>query len=127
MTTSFLEHVNVTVSNPKATAAWLGDVFGWRVRWHGAAIHGGETYHVGDDDTYIAVYKPTTDPVEKGETHYMRAGLNHVGVVVDDLSAVEAKVKAAGFTPFNHGDYEPGQRFYFNDRDDVEWEVVSYT
>ena len=51
----------------------------------------------------------------------------HFGVVVDDLSAVEAKVKAAGFTPFNHGDYEPGKRFYFNDQDDVEWEVVSYT
>ena len=123
---SVLEHVNITVSNPAATAKWLGEVFGWRTRWHCAAIHGGETYHVGDNDTYIAVYKPTTDPVEKGATHYMRAGLNHVGVVVDDLDATEARVKATGFTTFNHANYEPGRRFYFNDADEVEWEVISY-
>ncbi len=122
-----LEHVNVTVSNPEDTAKWLVNIFGWRIRWHGASIHGGETYHVGGDDSYIAVYKPTTAPTEKGETYYMRAGLNHVGIVVDDLDTIETRVKQAGFTPFNHGDYEPGRRFYFHDLDDVEWEVVSYS
>ena len=53
-------------------------------------------------------------------------GLNHVGIVVDDLDGVEARVKAAGFTPTNHGDYEPGRRFYFDDSDGVEYEIVSY-
>lgn len=33
---------------------------------------------------------------------------------------------AAGFTPFNHGDYEPGRRFYFLDGDGIEYEIVSY-
>ena len=123
---SILEHVNVTVSNPKATADWLINVFGWHVRWHGAAIHGGETYHVGSDDSYIAVYKPTTEPTEKGGSHYQLAGLNHVGVVVDDLDATEVRVKRQGFETYNHDDYEPGRRFYFSDADEVEWEVVSY-
>jgi glyoxylase I family protein len=52
--------------------------------------------------------------------------LNHIGVEVDDLDATEARVIAAGLTPFNHGDYEPGRRFYFFDPDGIEYEVVSY-
>jgi catechol 2,3-dioxygenase-like lactoylglutathione lyase family enzyme len=53
-------------------------------------------------------------------------GLNHIGVVVEDLDAIEAKVKEAGFHPHNHADYEPGRRFYFDGPDDIEIEVVSY-
>ena len=52
--------------------------------------------------------------------------MNHVGVQVDDLDAVEAKVAAAGLKPFGHGDYEPGRRFYFFDWNHIEFEVVSY-
>ncbi|MEO1734352.1 MAG: VOC family protein, partial [Pseudomonadota bacterium] len=54
------------------------------------------------------------------------AALNHVGVVVPDIDAVEAKVKAAGFEPRSHADYEPGKRFYFDGPDSIEFEVVSY-
>ena len=31
-----------------------------------------------------------------------------------------------GLETFNHGDYEPGRRFYFFDWDGIEFEVVSY-
>jgi predicted enzyme related to lactoylglutathione lyase len=48
-------------------------------------------------------------------------------VVVDDLDAVEARVAAEGYTAHTHMDYEPGRRFYFDDRDGIEFEVVSYT
>lgn len=44
---AILEHVNLTVSDPAATAAWLSELFGWRTRWQGPAINGGETAHVG--------------------------------------------------------------------------------
>jgi len=121
-----LEHVNVTVRDPAATAAWLGEVFGWQVRWSGDSIHGGKSWHVGDADDYVALYAPPTQTEPAAESYYLHGGLNHLGIVVDDLDAVEARVKAAGFRPFNHADYEPGRRFYFRDRDGVEWEVVSY-
>ncbi len=123
-----LEHVNFTVKDPDATAAMLGDLFGWRVRWSGTAIHGGRTVHVGTDDDYLALYTgPGNDPQAGADTSYTRlAGLNHVGVVVDDLEAVEARVAARGFAPHGHADYEPGRRFYFRDGDGVEFEVVSY-
>ncbi len=126
-TMAALEHVNVTVKDPKATAALLCDLFGWHVRWEGPSKLGGGTVHVGTDTDYLAVY--SNERVGQGGDHRGRTlgGLNHIGVLVDDLDAVEAKVKAAGLEPFNHDDYEPGKRFYFNDPDGIEFEVVSYS
>jgi len=122
-----LEHVNVTVSDPKATAVWLGAVFDWKIRWEGDAISGGYTAHVGDEGSYVALYTPNRAIDNPQHSYTTRAGLNHVGVTVDDIDAVEKRVKIAGFRPHNHGNYEPGRRFYFDDHDGVEWEVVSYT
>ncbi|KQB97862.1 glyoxalase [Loktanella sp. 1ANDIMAR09] len=125
-----LEHVNITVSDPRQTAALLVDLFGWRIRWEGAAMNGaGFTVHVGTDDSYVAVYagsQPDQTVPKTDASYQTRGGLNHLGVVVDDLDAVEAKVKVHGFTPHSHADYEPGRRFYFHDSDGIEIEVVSY-
>lgn len=125
-----LEHVNITVANPKKTAAMLSNLFGWHTRWEGSAMDGaGYTVHVGTDDSYVAVYSGTApeQTVPKSDASYStRGGLNHIGVVVDDIDATEDKVKAAGYEPRSHADYEPGRRFYFYDADGVEFEVVSY-
>jgi catechol 2,3-dioxygenase-like lactoylglutathione lyase family enzyme len=120
-----IEHVNVTVSDPDRAAGVMEKVFGWRVRWKGPSMAGGRTIHVGSDDHYVALYTApdrayTADDFAKGRP------LNHIGVEVDDLDSVEARVVAAGLTPFSHGDYEPGRRFYFLDPDGIEYEVVSY-
>ena len=120
-----LEHVNLTVGDADRTAELLERLFGWRVRWSGPASGGGRTIHVGTDDQYLALY------AEKGGDGAPRgwakgAPLNHVAVVVDDLDAIERRVAEAGLTPFGHGDYEPGRRFYFFDRDGIEFEIVSY-
>lgn len=120
-----LEHVNITVGDADRSAALLEQIFGWRVRWAGPAMAGGRTIHIGTDEQYLALYtRQGSDGVPlawpKG------APLNHVAVVVDDLEAVEARVARAGLIPFNHGDYEPGRRFYFFDADGIEFEVVSY-
>ncbi|WP_323784818.1 VOC family protein [Thalassovita sp.] len=122
-----LEHANFTVTDPEATAKWLCDVFGWHIRWQGTAIDDGHTIHVGSDDSYVAVYAPPVAPQKAATSRYRTiGGMNHLGVVVDDIDAIEARVKAAGFTPINHADYEPGRRFYFLDGDGIEFEVVSY-
>lgn len=121
-----LEHVNITVPDPKASAKVLCDLFGWHVRWQGEAKDNGFTVHVGDADSYLALYAPARSLEPMGNTYAQVAGLNHVGVVVDDIGAVEARIKAAGFTPHSHGDYEPGLRFYFDGPDGIEFEVVSY-
>lgn len=121
-----LEHVNVTVSDPKSTADLLCRLFDWRIRWEGAALAGGYAVHVGGDDGYLAIYTPKEATQSGGDSYHQLGGLNHIGVVVDDLTAAEARVKAEGFHTHNHADYEPGQRFYFDGPDGVEYEVVSY-
>jgi len=123
-----LEHVNVTVSDPEATAAMLCALFEWKIRWRGPAQSGGHTIHVGLEHEYLALYSPA-EPGAPRPPNANRKGrpLNHVGVVVPDLQAIEARVRTAGMAPFGHGDYEPGRRFYFLDRDGIEFEVVSYS
>ena len=54
--TARLEHVNLTVSDPEATAVRLCRLFGWQSRWQGSAKHAGRTIHVGSTDQYIALY-----------------------------------------------------------------------
>jgi catechol 2,3-dioxygenase-like lactoylglutathione lyase family enzyme len=122
----FVEHVNITVRDPAKLATLCCDLFGWHVRWQGHSALGGDTIHVGNENCYLAIY---TDPTkEYGDDSFKKGRpLNHIGIVVDDLDAVEAKVKAAGLAPFSHDDYEPGRRFYFYDFDGIEFEIVSYS
>jgi catechol 2,3-dioxygenase-like lactoylglutathione lyase family enzyme len=122
MRTAYLEHVNITVSDIERSAALLQQLLGWRIRWRGPSQLGGETIHVGGDEDFIAVYTNGA-PVPR---FAKGAPLNHVGIVVPDLDAAEAVVRAAGLEPFNHGNYEPGRRFYFFDWDGIEFELVSY-
>jgi catechol 2,3-dioxygenase-like lactoylglutathione lyase family enzyme len=88
-------------------------------------MNNGHSIHIGTDHDYVALYTPPPGmlaalPFAKG------LPMNHIGIVVEDLDATEARVIAAGLTPFNHGDYAPGRRFYFFDDNGIEYEVVSY-
>ncbi len=124
MASARIEHINLNVSDPARAAAMAMALFGWAERWRGAAADGGLSIHVGSDSSYIAYHgnpgAVMTTPFEKG------VPFNHVGVKVDNLDAVEARVVAHGLVPFAHGDYEPGRRFYFFDPDGIEYEIVSY-
>lgn len=121
-----LEHVNVTVRQPQDSAELLTRLFGWHIRWSGEAKDNGTSIHVGTDDQYVVVYSYDADAPAGPNPGHVAGGLNHIGVVVDDLDEVEARVLAEGLVPHSHGDYEPGRRFYFDDPAGIEYEVVSY-
>ena len=125
MTTPRIEDVNITVRDAGRTARLMQDLFGWKVRWQGPTRDGGLTIHVGSDDHYLALH--TGRDRTYSAAHFAKGQpFNHVGVEVDDLGAIEAKVVAAGLAPFGHDNYDPGKRFYFLDPDGIEFEVVSY-
>ncbi len=121
-----LEHANYTVSDPAETAAWMQKLFGWHIRWQGDAMAGGHTKHVGTDTHYVALYTPGTPITSEKSSYAVTGGLNHIAVVVNNLDTTEAAIKSHGFETGNHGDYEPGRRFYFHDHDGIEYEVVQY-
>ena len=43
---AYLEHVNISVSDPHRTAAMLEKLTGWTRRWEGPAMNGGRTIHL---------------------------------------------------------------------------------
>ena len=124
--TAVLEHTNYTVSDPDATADWMCRLFGWKIRWSGAAMQTGRTVHVGTDDAYLALFTPGAPGKAQDDNYETVGGLNHLAIVTDDIKKMEKDVIAEGFIPKNHGDYEPGLRFYFHDNDGIEYEVVQY-
>lgn len=126
MQNSFIEHVNITVSDPQKTAALMCKLFDWHIRWEGTAKDNGYTVHVGTDDHYLAVYSAGSSENPTSRSYLTKGGLNHIGVVVQNLDAAEQRVIDAGYKPHSHGDYEPGRRFYFHDDDGIEFELVSY-
>ena len=119
-----MEHANLTVSDIDRLSDFLQALLGWRVRWRGPAMNGGETIHVGTDAAYLALY---TNPQVKARGP-VRLGvpLNHIGLQVDDLDSAQAVVEANGLVTYHHSDYAPGRRFYFLDWDGIEFEVVCY-
>ncbi len=123
---AFLEHANITVTDAKATADMLVHLFDWKIRWQGPAFQDGRSIHVGTDTGYLAVFSHPSANGGMVDPHRIIGALNHIGVVVDDLEVAENRVLEYGYETHSHGDYEPGKRFYFNDSDGIEFEVVSY-
>ncbi len=104
----------------------LTELLGWKVPWSGETPGWGRSIHVVTDEEYVALFSPANG-AKTAQISKQRVGnLNHIGVVVSDLDAVEQRVKNAGFEPYSHADYEPGRRFYFEDENGVEFEVVNY-
>lgn len=121
-----LEHVNVTVTDPDATAQMLCDLFDWKVRWAGPGMETGRTVHVGDASSYVALFSHGRPDEGRQDSYRTIGALNHIAIVVDDIVKTEGRVKAAGFVPGEVYDYEPGKRFYFVETNGIEIEVVSY-
>jgi len=127
MSQNILEHANVTVRDPDASAALLCRLFDWKVRWKGDAMDLGRTVHVGTDNSYIALYsQPNADSVDIA-SYAVWGQMNHLGVVVEDINAIEQRVTDEGLKITSHADYEPGRRFYFDTPDGIEIEIVSYS
>ena len=121
------EHANITVSDPAATAAWMEQLFGWKIRWSGDSLNNGRTVHVGNEEDYVALYSVgRSRAIGESENYRLAGAVNHLGILVDDLAEAEKRIREYGIKTHSHQTYEPGSRFYFHDHDGIEYEVVSY-
>jgi len=120
----FLEHVNMTVRDLDESVKFYEDLLGYRVRWRGTTSDGQRAAHVGDDQQYLAFFEAADGDACKAD--YSKIGMNHVGIVVEDLEAMRRKLTAMWVNPHHFADYEPGRRLYFLDPSGLEVELVEY-
>ena len=126
MNQAYLEHANISVSNPDISAKHLCDLFDWKVRWSGPSMDDGYTVHVGGQNSYIALYNCDKVKIHTNQDHTHLTHLNHIAVVVENLEETRKRATDLGFKPFNFREYNPGRSFYLLDNDGLEIEVVCY-
>ncbi|MFT5292211.1 MAG: catechol 2,3-dioxygenase-like lactoylglutathione lyase family enzyme [Planctomycetota bacterium] len=121
----FLEHVNLTVANLERSVEFYRRALEFRVRWRGTTSEGRPAAHVGDDRCFLALFEGvSSDPAPAPD--YEHAGFNHLCFVVQDLVAAKARLADIGVRPHFEPNYDPGQRLYFMDPDNIEVELVQY-
>jgi len=121
-----LEHANISATDAEATTRFIITAFPeFRVRGEGLDDYGRPWRHVGNDQFYVAIQSVPTrlDRVPYGN----ETGLNHLGWEVDDIAALEARMRAAGYEPnLKYLSHPARQRLYFHDPDGNDWEFVEY-
>lgn len=128
--TSYVEHINMTVSDTGAAIAFIQTAvpdFRIRNRWH----HDGyEWTHIGTDTSYIALMRPLAGAGAAVRHDTNRPGYNHVCIVVESVEAVERSLSKAGYTRgFNNGEViatKVRKSVYFHDPDGNEFEFMQY-
>jgi len=126
--TTRLEHANLHVRDFDAMIEFLVTAFAdFRVR-HRAVDEAGQPWaHVGNDETYIAVYQASAEPAEPWAPYSGKPGVNHLGYVVQDVAALRDRLTRAGYRETTVPNEHPHRRrIYFNDREGNDWEFVEY-
>jgi catechol 2,3-dioxygenase-like lactoylglutathione lyase family enzyme len=121
---NYVEHVNITVNDLDQAVEFLATALpDFKVR-HREEEKDRVWAHIGNDDTYVAMTCWRSPPADK---HY---GLNHIGLVVDDIRGVQQRLLDGGYPKgFQNSEiveHPHRLRLYFLDRDNNEYEFVQY-
>lgn len=117
-----LEHIHVNVDSLALTEHFLRTALPEFISRGGGDAPGyGPWLHIGTDSSYIALTEVKgTQPMPD---------LRHIGLVVDDVEALIARLAAAGFEPADASalDGHPHRRrIYYVDGNGIDWEFVEY-
>ena len=123
-----LEHANLFVLDIDATTRFLRTAFPeFRIRGEGKNPNGSRWVHVGTDDTYIALTRSTVEPEKRWTPYVGSPGVNHLAYEVDDVEALRARMKSAGYRDSTVANKHPyRKRVYFYDPDGNDWEFIQY-
>jgi len=124
-----LEHVNLVVSDLKATLDFLQTAFpDWKVRgkgeseWYGKQRH---WLHVGTDDYYL-----TLNQASGGTNRDLKSntpGLAHVGFCVENADVISDRLQSKGYEIATIGaDHPYRKNVYFIDPSGFEFEFIQY-
>ncbi len=123
-----LEHVNFTVARLEESVDFYCRLFGAEVTWRGTAMNMNRQVpaaHVRfGDNSYVSMFE--REYGERAPYDYGPPGVNHVGIVVDDLPAIRRRLAELGVKIEKEADYAPGHRLYVFDPNGIELELVCY-
>lgn len=123
-----LEHANLCVHDIDAVIRFLKTAFPhFQIRHDTIGPDGSRWVHVGTNETYIALVQAAAEEARRGTPYKGRPGLNHLAYEVDDVDALRARLRDAGYrdstTPNSH---PHRKRIYFHDPEGNDWEFVQY-
>ena len=124
-----LEHINLVVNDiPESLAFYRAAFPHWWVReggqgdWYGKPR---QWLHLGDDYNYLTLNDNGEGDPRDLTGH--QPGLAHFGFVTNNLDALVARLKAAGFEVAKDGARDAHRRnVYYLDPDGIEVEFVEY-
>ena len=126
--TTRLDHANLAVRDLRGAIRFLCTAFpDFRVRGRGPDWGGSHWVHVGNDATYVALHQARREGAEPWLPYSGKPGLNHLGFEVDDVEALRARLRAAGYEDSTVPNAHPHRkRVYFHDAEGNDWEFVEY-
>jgi hypothetical protein len=124
---AMVEHINLVSSNVDKTVAFLQTAIpSWHIRGQGSSKKCPRWIHFGDDETYLCIEDRGFGEKSNHET-YHHVGVNHIGIVVDDVVALAERMREMDYKEGLHApDHNSRSRYYFFDHDDFEYEFVEY-
>jgi catechol 2,3-dioxygenase-like lactoylglutathione lyase family enzyme len=126
--TQRLEHANLCVCDIDAVVRFLKTAFpDFQIRRDAVEPDGSRWLHVGTHETYIALTQAGSGERPRGTPYKGRPGLNHLAYEVDDVEALRARLRAAGYQESTPPNAHPHRkRVYFYDAEGNDWEFVQY-
>lgn len=121
----YLEHANITVNNLQEAIKFFKTAFPhFKIRGKGNDMR--KWVHLGDDNTYLALSQAKQIPV-KVEKNYDKAGVNHIGFVVQNVEEVANNLLKNGYKRDYPKAIEQFRiRDYFADADGNQYEFIQY-
>lgn len=122
----YVEHANITVGNIDRTVEFIQTALpSFAIRHCGQ----GDLYrwcHIGTELSYLALQE-VVERESVDRTPYRDSGINHIGLVTDDIESVKARLLAAGYKENKMETSHPWRkRIYFWDPNGIEWEFIEY-
>ena len=125
-----IEHLNITVPDIDEAIKFIQIVApDFEVRMDETPPSSYRWVHIGNDEYYFALQESHIDSKPKQRrTPYKNYGVNHVALVVDDLTKIETVLVEAGYKRSIDTPTEKyRKRLYFFDHSGFEWELVEYS